>query len=79
MECTLTPPKTVHREIVRSMCAGGCPALRMAGRLAAVASMLRGGHPGTLGRDRTEAIDLGLAGAGEVAMAEAGAGLDNSY
>jgi MFS family permease len=47
--------------------------------LAAVTSSLRGGHPGTLGRDRAEAVDLGIAGAGEVAMAEAGAGMDNSY
>jgi len=47
--------------------------------LAATTSMLRGGVPGTLGRNRAEAIDLGMAGAGEVAMAEAGAGVDNSY
>jgi MFS family permease len=46
--------------------AGGC-------FLAAIFSALRGGHRGTMGRDRSESLELGIAGAGEVAMAEAGA------
>ncbi len=46
--------------------------------LAAIFSALRGGHGGSIGRDRTESMELGIAGAGEVAMAEAGAGIDAS-
>jgi hypothetical protein len=45
--------------------------------LAAVFSALRGGHRETVGRTRAEAMELGLAGAGDVAMAEAGAGIES--
>jgi hypothetical protein len=46
--------------------------------LGALFSALRGGHAKTpLGRDHLESEELGVAGAGEVAMAEAGAGIDS--
>jgi hypothetical protein len=44
--------------------------------LAAVSSALRGGHArDRLGRTHAESAEFGLAGAGEVAMAEVGAGV----
>jgi MFS family permease len=47
--------------------------------LGAIFSALRGGQRAApLGRTQTESEELGLAGAGEVAMAEAGAGSDSS-
>ncbi|HTW21220.1 MAG TPA: MFS transporter [Mycobacteriales bacterium] len=50
--------------------------------LGAVFSLLRGGHtPGRgpgLGRTHAEAVERGLAGAGDVAMAEAGAGAEGA-
>jgi MFS family permease len=48
--------------------------------LAAISSALRGGHRAvTLGRDQAESTQLGVAGAGEVAMAEVGAGVEGGY
>jgi hypothetical protein len=44
----------------------------------ALTSSLRGGGRTALGRTRAESVELGLHGAGEVAMAEAGAGVESS-
>jgi MFS family permease len=45
--------------------------------LGTICSLLRGGNGRTqLGRNRSESMELGIAGSGEVAMAEAGAGID---
>jgi MFS family permease len=46
--------------------------------LGAICSALRGGKRTPFGHTVTEAVELGIAGAGEAAMAQAGAGSDNS-